>query len=118
MGVLAVEVDEVGAELLEAGEWNHPPGSRSSREPARADERDRMAALVQLIAQGRDDPLGAGAHSWRELVGHAGGGIQIERVPGWGTLLKIDLPYEPPTSAKLPLGLPNSPTWPEVLTPR
>ncbi len=53
------------------------------------------------------DPLGAGAHSWRELVGHAGGGIQIERVPGWGTLLKIDLPYEPPAHRPPPVPQPS-----------
>jgi DNA-binding CsgD family transcriptional regulator len=42
------------------------------------------------------DPLGTGARSWRERVAHAGGGIAVERVAGWGTLLRIDLPYEAP----------------------
>jgi len=41
------------------------------------------------------DPLGAGAHSWRELVARAGGGMAVERVPGWGTLIRVDLPYAP-----------------------
>jgi DNA-binding CsgD family transcriptional regulator len=51
------------------------------------------------------DPLGAGARSWQELVGRAGGGIEIERVSGWGTLLRIDLPYEPPPAE--PAGRPS-----------
>ena len=38
------------------------------------------------------DPLGMGAHSWRELLG-AGGAVEVEDVPGWGTLLRADLPY-------------------------
>ena len=41
------------------------------------------------------DPLGTGAHSWHELVARAGGGMAVERVPGWGTLLRADFPYPP-----------------------
>ena len=41
------------------------------------------------------DPLGTGARSWQELVATAGGGISVEHVPGWGTLVRADLPYEP-----------------------
>jgi DNA-binding CsgD family transcriptional regulator/GAF domain-containing protein len=31
---------------------------------------------------------------WRELADTAGGGIRVEHVPGWGTLLRADLPYQ------------------------
>lgn len=41
------------------------------------------------------DPLGTGAHTWRELVARAGGGMAVERVPGWGTLVRADFPYAP-----------------------
>ena len=39
------------------------------------------------------DPLGTGARTWHELVATAGGGMAVERVPGWGTLLRADFPY-------------------------
>ena len=49
------------------------------------------------------DPLGTGAHSWHELVARAGGGMAVERVPGWGTLLRADFPY-PPAAGGRPAG--------------
>ena len=42
------------------------------------------------------DPLGTGAHTWHELVARAGGGLAVERVPGWGTLVRADFPYALP----------------------
>ena len=36
----------------------------------------------------------AGVLDWQELVDTAGGGVSVEHVPGWGTLLRADLPYE------------------------
>lgn len=42
-----------------------------------------------------EDPLGAAVATWQELVAGAGGDVTIEQVPGWGTLLRADLPYEP-----------------------
>lgn len=62
------------------------------------------------------DPLGIGAHSWHELVATAGGGIAVEQVPGWGTLLRADFPYppEPPE----PSGPSEPPGPPSPLTAR
>ena len=48
------------------------------------------------------DPLGTGAHSWHELVARAGGGMAVERVPGWGTLVRADFPYRPPPAGEPP----------------
>ncbi len=49
------------------------------------------------------DPLGTGARSWHELVARAGGGMAVERVPGWGTLVRADFPYAPPPGEPSPL---------------
>lgn len=49
------------------------------------------------------DPLGAGARSWDELVGRSGGGLVVEQVPGWGTLVRAEFPYGPEAGAELPL---------------
>lgn len=35
-----------------------------------------------------------GAAGWQELVDTNGGGVSIEHVPGWGMLLRADLPYD------------------------
>jgi DNA-binding CsgD family transcriptional regulator len=48
------------------------------------------------------DPLGTGAHSWQELVARAGGGMAVERVPGWGTLVRADFPYAPGRAEQAP----------------
>jgi len=37
----------------------------------------------------------AGERGWQELVDSAGGGVSVEHVAGWGTLVRADLPYEP-----------------------
>ena len=55
------------------------------------------------------DPLGMGARSWHELLSLAGGAADVERVAGWGTLLRADIPYArerrvaPPPAAPSPL---------------
>lgn len=36
----------------------------------------------------------AGERGWQELVDGAGGGVSVEHVAGWGTLVRADLPYE------------------------
>ena len=46
---------------------------------------------------------------WREIADTAGGGISVEHVPGWGTLLRADLPYTP---------APQSEPHPAPFTPR
>jgi DNA-binding CsgD family transcriptional regulator len=33
---------------------------------------------------------------WQELVDTAGGGVSFEHIPGWGSLLRADLPYAEP----------------------
>ena len=43
-----------------------------------------------------EHPTGTGARSWEELAAAAGGGVTVECVPGWGTLVRADLPYEAP----------------------
>ncbi len=37
---------------------------------------------------------GLGDHGWQELVDSTGGGVSVEHVAGWGTLVRADLPYE------------------------
>jgi DNA-binding CsgD family transcriptional regulator len=64
---------------------------------------------------GHGDPTGTGARSWEELVGRAGGGVTVERVPGWGTLVRADLPYETPPPAPPAEASPLSPREAEVL---
>jgi DNA-binding CsgD family transcriptional regulator len=63
------------------------------------------------------DPLGLGARTWDELVSIAGGAVDVERVPGWGTLLRADLPYEPAREPQ-PAPRPAPPTEPSPLTRR
>jgi DNA-binding CsgD family transcriptional regulator len=64
---------------------------------------------------GPGDPTGTGARSWEELVVRAGGGVTVERVPGWGTLVRADLPYDPPLPAPPAEASPLSPRETEVL---
>jgi len=47
--------------------------------------------ILQLIEQ-----PAAGERRWQELVDSAGGGVSVEHVAGWGTLVRADLPYEQP----------------------
>ncbi len=35
----------------------------------------------------------ADAPTWQELADTAGGGVSVDHVPGWGTLVRADLPY-------------------------
>ena len=42
---------------------------------------------------GVTDGLPAGAAAWQELVDTVGGGVSVDHVPGWGTLLRADLQY-------------------------
>ena len=42
-----------------------------------------------------EEPLGAAVATWQELVAAAGGAVTVEQVPGWGTLVRADLPYGP-----------------------
>jgi len=37
----------------------------------------------------------AAVPAWQELADTTGGGVSVENVPGWGTILRADLPYEP-----------------------
>jgi DNA-binding CsgD family transcriptional regulator len=63
------------------------------------------------------DPLGLGARTWDELVSIAGGAVDVERVPGWGTLVRADLPYESPRGPE-PAPAPSTPSEPSPLTRR
>jgi DNA-binding CsgD family transcriptional regulator len=38
---------------------------------------------------------GADEHGWQELADSAGGGVSVQHVAGWGTLVRADLPYQP-----------------------
>lgn len=65
-----------------------------------------------------EDRAGTGTRSWKELAAAAGGGVRVECVPGWGTLVRADLPYEaPPPPATAPSAPPSplSPREAEVL---
>jgi DNA-binding CsgD family transcriptional regulator len=39
------------------------------------------------------DPLGLGTTSWSQLLAAAGGAVSVDRVPGWGTVVRADVPY-------------------------
>ena len=39
------------------------------------------------------DPLGLGTNSWSQLLAAVGGAVSVERVPGWGTVVRADVPY-------------------------
>ncbi|WP_369051814.1 LuxR C-terminal-related transcriptional regulator [Kineococcus terrestris] len=43
-------------------------------------------------AAGGPDPLGLGARTWEELLRAAPGAVAVERVAGWGTLVRADVP--------------------------
>lgn len=59
---------------------------------------------LRLLVQDETGPLGEvaappllpGDGRWHELLAVAGGAADVERVPGWGTLLRADIPYAPP----------------------
>ena len=65
---------------------------------------DRLRLLVyDNAADSPGDPIlqlieqpAAGERRWQELVDSAGGGVSVEHVAGWGTLVRADLPYEQP----------------------
>ncbi|MEV6849932.1 LuxR C-terminal-related transcriptional regulator [Actinoplanes sp. NPDC051411] len=45
------------------------------------------------LPAGEPDPLGMGTTTWEELLRHAGGGVTVQEVRGWGVLVRADLPY-------------------------
>lgn len=49
-------------------------------------------SLAGIAAAGRSTD----APAWQELVDTHGGGVSVDHVPGWGTLLRADLPYADP----------------------
>lgn len=57
--------------------------------------------------------------TWRRLIDAAGGTADVEQVPGWGVLLRADIPYDvtgqPPTDAPQPEPPPLTPREGEVL---
>jgi DNA-binding CsgD family transcriptional regulator len=64
------------------------------------------------------DPLGLGARTWGELLPLAGGALSVERVPGWGTLVRADLPYAEQQPVTARAGDAGSGRLPPRLTPR
>ncbi|MEV4706108.1 LuxR C-terminal-related transcriptional regulator [Actinoplanes sp. NPDC049316] len=68
------------------------------------------------------DPLGLGTNSWSQLLAAAGGAVSVDRVPGWGTVVRADVPYAAGINrpaAALPVAAVPSPLSPretEVLT--
>ncbi len=62
----------------------------------------RADGLRLLVYDDAADPPGTGPaeaptvgeHGWQELVDSTGGGVSVEHVAGWGTLVRADLPYE------------------------
>ncbi|WP_199514136.1 LuxR C-terminal-related transcriptional regulator [Nucisporomicrobium flavum] len=66
------------------------------------------------------DPLGLGTTSWSQLLAAAGGAVTVDRVPGWGTVVRADVPYatgRPATAAPVTsLPSPLSAREKEVLT--
>lgn len=63
------------------------------------------------------DPLGLGAHSWSELLAAAEGDVTVERVAGWGTLVRADIPYGTAEPVAAPAPDPEERS-PGRLTPR
>lgn len=63
---------------------------------------DRLRLLVyDNAADSPGDPIlqltqqpATGERGWQELVDSAGGGVSVEHVAGWGTLVRADLPYD------------------------
>ena len=55
---------------------------------------------LRLLVQ--DDARGAGVQDWTELA-EAVAGVTVERVEGWGTVARADLPYAPPAPDPSPL---------------
>lgn len=43
-------------------------------------------------------PSDASVATWQHLVEASGGGVSVQQVPGWGVLLRADLPYAGPPS--------------------
>lgn len=54
----------------------------------------RPDGLRLLVHTGTGTPAGAPPVPWHDLVAPVGGGVQVESVPGWGVLVRADLPYD------------------------
>ena len=59
----------------------------------------------------------AGERGWQELLDSTGGGVSVEHVAGWGTLVRADLPYEAPPQRPTDGALRADPA-PSPFTPR
>jgi DNA-binding CsgD family transcriptional regulator len=57
---------------------------------------DRLRLLVYDDAPGGSSAAQptVGEGGWQELVDGTGGGVSVEHVAGWGTLVRADLPYD------------------------
>jgi DNA-binding CsgD family transcriptional regulator len=74
--------------------------------------------VLRLLVHVEDDPTSAGsealdARGWPELVSRSGGELSVERVPGWGTLVRVDVPYGTVTASRS-----GADAAPSPLTPR
>ncbi len=121
---LAEATAEVVADLVDLAERAVAAGPPSG--PLRVAVVYRRDGLRLLAYDGRPhpgadllvDPLGAGTRTWQERVVTAGGEVTVEQVPGWGVLVRADLPYQP-TGAQAPSEPPPPvPARDHPLTPR
>jgi DNA-binding CsgD family transcriptional regulator len=83
------------------GRASHDASRRDPASPLRIAliyRSDRLRLLVHDRTTVGGDlaslPSGPGPTAWRDLVSAAGGAVSVEQVPGWGSLVRVDLPYE------------------------
>ena len=95
----ADEIDELelltqigAAGIVKAGE-GHPSLAGLLRGHHRAGNAsgEGWEAVTEVGPVRPEDPLGAAVATWQELVAGGGG----KQLPGWGTLVRAGLPYEP-----------------------
>lgn len=85
-------------------------GSRPTAGPLRVAVVHQAHGLRVLVHDGGGAAAPGSSHpAWQDLVAGSGGGVDVERVPGWGVLVRVDLPYEPTRP---------EPAEPPPLTPR
>jgi DNA-binding CsgD family transcriptional regulator len=57
------------------------------------------AEMLRVLVHVEDDPLASGTgldslrNSWPELVSRTGGELTVDNVAGWGTLVRVEVPY-------------------------
>ncbi len=93
---LSVSVTQVALDLVTLME--RTAAQRASTTPVHVAVVHRADGLRLLVhaADDSDSPSVdrlAGAPAWQELVDTVGGGVEIEQIRAWGTVVRADLPY-------------------------